>query len=374
MSEKHTAARSVMAVILFCLAVSLLGCMASCTSLADIPTSLSSSFGEQAGTWIGQAEKRGLFSGFVVVGTKDGIVWQQGFGTDGLGGKPRADHVYSIGSVTKVITGMAVLDAADRGLLALDDPLDRWFPDFPGGGDIRLSQLLEHSSGLPEISKKPFFWFRLGRQVAFEEHYHYISTARRMFAPGTEFSYCNSGYILLGRILELASGLSYGEYVRSRIAVPLGLHTLEIDDGGIRPDRLRGFLQVKPFAVRGLREHPSQPMAAGSALCRPLDLYRLGVDTIGNGNSPLQRIGMARKEAWKGMSYGYGIFSGTIKVDGKERRILWHSGGHGGFASMFAVYPDDGLVIVVLANIRNPAHWFIGEEIEAGLAKLYFRQ
>jgi len=374
LSEKHDDKRSAIAVMMSCIAALTLGFMTSCTSIADIPPSSDASFEDQAAAWVGQAEKRGLFSGFVVVGTKDGIAWQQGFGTDGLGGKPRADHAYSIGSVTKVITGMAVLDAADRGLLALDDPLDRWFPDFPGGGDIRLTHLLEHSSGLPEISKKPFFWFRLGREVEFEEHYHYISTARRMFASGTDFSYCNSGYILLGRILELASGLSYGEYVRSRIAVPLGLNTLEIDDGGIRPDRLRGFLQIKPFTVRGLREHPSQPLAAGSVMCRPVDLYRLGANAIGESNSPLQRIGVARMEAWEGMSYGYGIFSGTINVDGTERRILWHSGGHGGFASMFAVYPDDGLVIVVLANIRNPAHWFIGEEIEAGLAKLYFRQ
>ena len=374
MHQSHKASISEAAGYVAALAVLALGFLVSCASVPDLPSGAVEPFQEQASEWVGRAADRGVFSGYVVVGTRDGIAWQGGFGSDGLGGKPRADHAYSIGSVTKVITGMAVLDAADRGLLSLDDTLERWFPGFPGGDAIRLTHLLEHSSGLPEISERPFFWLRLAREVTFEEHYRYISTARRKFSPGERFSYCNSGYILLGRILELASGLPYGEYVRTRIAVPLGLETLEIDDGGIRPDRLRGFLQIEPFAVRGLREHPSQPMAAGSALCRPVDLYRLGAMAVGQDESLISRIGEARMEAWEGMSYGYGAFTGVVDIDGTSRRILWHSGGHGGFASMLSAYPDDGLVIVVLANIRNPAHWFIGEEIEAGLAKLYFRQ
>lgn len=356
------------------LAILTLGMATSCSSVPEVPPSSDASFGEEAEAWLGEAERRGLFSGYVMVGTMDGVAWQGGFGTDGNGGKPRPDQAYSIGSITKAITSLAVLDAADRGLLGLDDTLERWFPGFPGGEAIRLSQLLEHSSGLPETSEKAFFWFGLSREKSFDEHYRYISAARRKSSPGERFSYCNSGYILLGRILELASGLSYAEYVRTRVAVPLGLETLAIDDGAYREDRLKGFWRVRPFAVGGLREHPSQPMAAGSAICRPADLFRLG-QVLASREGALERLmEEPRMEAWEGMYYGYGLFTGTAEIEGKPRRMLWHSGGHGGFASMLSAYPDEGLVIVVIANVRHPSHWFIGEEVEAALARLYLRR
>lgn len=356
------------------LAILTLGMAASCSSVPEVPPPSEASFGEESEAWLREAERRGVFSGYVIVGTMDGIAWQGGFGTDGNGGEPRPDQVYSIGSITKVVTGLAVLDAAVRGLLGLDDTLEKWFPGFPGGEAILLSHLLTHSSGLPETSEQPFFWFGLSRERSFEDHYRYIATARRKFSPGERFSYCNSGYVLLGRILELASGQSYAEYVRNRVSLPLGFETLAIDDGEYREDRLRGFWRLKPFAVAGLREHPSQPMAAGSAICRPIDLLRLGRSLIADSDSPAGRIGEPRKEAWEGMSYGYGIFTGTAEIEGKPRRMLWHSGGYGGFASMLSVYPDEGLVIAVLANVRHPSHWFIGEEVEAALARLYLRR
>jgi len=151
-------------------------------------------------------------------------------------------------------TAAAVVLLERQGLLHFDDPLSKYIPDFPRGGEIRISQLLGHSSGIPDFYSLPEYEEMKTRHVAITDLIVLLKTKPLDFAPGSSSSYSNSGYALLAYIVEKVSGRSYQDFLRERIFAPLHLdHTGFWERQPILPGLATGYEPWLPPAGAALR-------------------------------------------------------------------------------------------------------------------------
>ncbi|MBN9177680.1 MAG: beta-lactamase family protein [Microbacterium sp.] len=225
------------------LVVALAGVLAGCAPAAQAPDA-DAAFADRMSAALLQwrvSPSTGPFA-YTIPGTAlaaaigDGDVVATASG-DGAPGVPlEAASTFHIGSMTKLFTAALVMQLDQEGVLALDDTIDRWFPDAPGGGQITVRLLLQHESGLSELD------FDLVGHVSPQELIDDVFTRPPVFAPGTEYAYLNAGYIMLGRIAELAAGTPYEELVRTRFIEPLGLTHTYLDGEGSGPDAVNGFV------------------------------------------------------------------------------------------------------------------------------------
>lgn len=156
---------------------------------------------------------------------------------DGDAGVPLSpDAAFHIGSMTKLFTAAVVMQLDQESVLALDDTIDRWFPSAPGGDRITVRMLLQHESGLSELD------FGLVGTATPQELVDDVFTRPPVFMPGTAYEYLNAGYIMLGRIAELAAGVPYEQLVRTRLIEPLGLTSTYLDGAGTGPQAVNGFV------------------------------------------------------------------------------------------------------------------------------------
>lgn len=143
------------------------------------------------------------------------------------------DAVYEIGSVTKQFTAAAILQLRDEGRLSLDDDLTKFLPDYPTGGrSIPIRRLLDHTSGIKGITEIPRFRELQNRGWSRDSAIALFAREPFEFEPGEAMIYNNSAYILLGHIIEKASGMTYQRYVEERIFAPLGMAASRYCDNG----------------------------------------------------------------------------------------------------------------------------------------------
>jgi len=164
------------------------------------------------------------------------VATASGEGDPGVALDPAA--TFHIGSMTKLFTAALVHQLDQEGTLSLDDTIDRWFPAAPGGDQITVRMLLQHESGLAELD------FDLVGHVEPQELIDQVFTQPPVFAPGTEYEYLNVGYIMLGRLAELAAETPYEQLVRERFIEPLGLTSTYLDGVGTGPSAVNGFKLV----------------------------------------------------------------------------------------------------------------------------------
>lgn len=179
------------------------------------------------------------FHGTILVARDGEIAYQQGFGV----ADPRKQLANSpttpmrIGMLTEQFTAAAILQLRDAGMLQLSDPIDQHLPGFPNGRRITIEQLLEHTSGIPNYTDLPEFHAWKARPHRTEEMVGRFSELPLEFEPGTGFNPTNSGYYLLGAIIERSSGMSYGEYMQRYVFEPAGMTQTRFGDA---PDGARG--------------------------------------------------------------------------------------------------------------------------------------
>lgn len=270
-----------------------------------------------------------------------------------LGVEMRPDHVFRIGSMTKQFTAVAILMLMEKGQLALADPLTKFLPDYPvQGRTVTVEHLLTHTSGIQSYTNLPE-WPPLQRKDMTVTEIIALSKDKPFeFEPGERWNYSNSGYILLGAIIEKVSGMKYEAFLQKHIFDPLSLkNTFYGSATRIIPRRITGyapganntFLNAEYLSM-------TQPYAAGSLLST--------VDDLATWNEALLAEKLIKREslekAWtpyrlkdgSSTSYGYGWGVGT--VDG--RREISHGGGIHGFSSDGILYPEDRLIVIMLTN------------------------
>lgn len=280
------------------------------------------------------------------------VVLREGYGLANveLGVPIEPEMVFRIGSVTKQFTAVAALLLVQEGKLALDDEITKFLPDFPTHGKkITVEHLLTHTSGIKSYTSLPEWQTRWREDMTLEQLVALFKDQPMDFAPGERWLYNNSGYVLLGAVLEKASGQSYEELVRSRIFAPLGMkrtgygHTTPIV-----PGRVAGYQRTPSGWENASYLSMTQPYAAGALVSTVDDLALWNAALDGGKLLPKELLARAwttsKLSDGKTTGYGWGV------ADWRGHHFEEHGGGIHGFQSYALREPRAGLFVAVLSN------------------------
>jgi CubicO group peptidase (beta-lactamase class C family) len=278
----------------------------------------------------------------------------------GCGLADREHHVpvipqtaFLIGSVTKQFTASAILKLQEEGKLSVNDKLSKYIPDFPRGDEVTLRQLLTHTSGIHNYNEDPGFFDRATNDTT-EAFIEAMKKEPYDFDPGAKWSYVNSGYLVLGYIVEKVSGQTYGDFLRENFFQPLGMTNTGVYRAQLAlPHEALGYSLGTNGFEPALNSHPLWFGGAGALYSTVEDLYRwnegifndrvLGAASLNAAFSPVKEY-----EEQVNSDSGYG-FGWEVRHT-RGLRVIWHEGGLPGFRSMLLRVPDEKLTVAILAN------------------------
>jgi len=269
---------------------------------------------------------------------------------------------FRLGSITKQFTAACILLLEERGKLKIDDPVKKYMPDAPAAWDkITIFHVLTHTSGIPSFTGFPDYRSTEAFATTPEKLVARFRDKPLDFQPGEKWSYSNSGYVLLGYLIEKISGQSYSDFVQQNIFTPLGMKDSGYDsNSAIIMHRASGYTQEEGHMANAGFIHMSIPFSAGALYSTTEDLLRWEEGLFGGkllSPASLQKMTTPFKQ-----DYAFGL--AVHAVNG--HKIIEHGGGIEGFNTELAYYPDDKLVIAVLGNLNGGAP----EAIAAKLASV----
>ena len=298
------------------------------------------------------------------VGDEEPLVFAYGTAELEQGSAMSAQTVLPIASITKAFVGVSILLLQQDGKLTLDDPLSRFLPDYPGAAGITLTQLLNHTAGIPDFVTIPAFAENQAKNWTPAELVALFSKEPPTAPPGQECRYSDSGFVLLGLVVEKASGKSFGDFVRERIAAPLGMSsTIMGSNDALLPLRARGYAGKRAAWSNVPYLSQSAPFSAGAMMSTAGDLVRLGAELL-PGSKLLQPDSIAAMTAppvlangaecalpLPGASATYGLGLELVTFESlPTHRALGKSGVFPGFGAYFTAFEGSDLSIVAIAN------------------------
>lgn len=269
------------------------------------------------------------------------------------------DAMFEMGSVAKQFTAVGILQLRDEGKLTLDDTITRWLPDFDmRGHTVTLRHLLSHTSGIGDFTEAPEFGALISN-VRWPRDSAYVLLKRQpaLFAPGEMQLYNNSGFWLLGLVIERASGMTYEQYVEQRIFAPLGMsRSMYCNSMENVPRRAHGYF-VAPGGVvmRAWTVSHTWPFAAGS-ICSSLGDMVTWLQALHGGRvlspaSYAELIAPGRINDGTPLRYGMGL---QVGPDPSGLHYLGHGGRGPGFWVEVGWYPESRMAVVALINNIGP--------------------
>lgn len=274
--------------------------------------------------------------------------------------------VYRIGSITKQFTAAAVMQLVEQGKISLDDTIQKFLPAYHTQGHrVTIRQLLTHTSGIKSYTSLGAEWTsRMRLDLVPDSLVALFQDKPFDFEPGTRFLYDNSGFYLLGLIVERASGEPYAVYLQRHVFEPLGLTaTRYCDERPLIPHRARGYERDSTRFVNASPLSMTQPFAAG-ALCSTVgDLvtWSRSLDAHRPVNAASYAAMTTPATLADGSRTGYGFGLAISDLGGHPR--IGHGGGINGFLSQLDEYPADTLTIAVLANSESARPARLAEDI-----------
>ncbi len=304
----------------------------------------------------GQLTARGLV-GLSAAVVQDGrTVLAEGFGVSSLRtGEPvGAETMFAIGSITKQFTAACVLLLAEDGKLAVTDPVSKYYPGLTRAGDITLLDLMNHVSGYPDYYPLDFVERPMARATASDEVIRIFGTRPLDFEPGTRYSYSNTGYLILGRVVEKVGGEPFGDFLERRILGPLGLTHTAYEPDPESPACARGHMSFWLGAPEAVPlEGQGWVAAAGALFSTPTDLAAWDLALI--GGRVLKPVSFDLMTTPRRLNdgtlskYGCGLALG-------ERggvSFLSHSGAVNGFNAQNIVVPSTRSAAILLSNLSS---------------------
>lgn len=313
------------------------------------------------------------FMGSVLIAQHGEILFSKGYGMANvkLGIPNTPETEFRIGSNTKQFTAMVILLLQERHKLSVDDPVCKYVPDCPSDwAPITISELLTHTSGIPNFTSFRDYVAIRTQPMTPSQLMALFEPKPLDFKPGSKFKYSNSGYVVLGYIIEKVSGESYAEFLERNIFTPLGLaHTGYDVNHPAGKDHAQGYA----YAGSGFVDSPyldmSVPFSAGALYSNTLNLYRwdqsLPADKL-IPESSLQAmihpyVAVTGEPVPPGTHYGFGWFISNVF----GRREIWHEGGISGFTSFNCWFPGDKAYVIVLDNTESPSIFEISRALTA---------
>ncbi|HET7230425.1 MAG TPA: serine hydrolase domain-containing protein [Longimicrobium sp.] len=311
------------------------------------------------------------FSGGVLVGLNGRVLFTGAYGMASreLAAPNRVDTRYNLGSINKMFTTVSILQLMEAGKISLDDPVSKWLPGVlrdDVGGKIRIRHLLTHTSGLgdflftPEMEKLNPAQFR-----AIADYLPLVKADTGAFEPGSRWAYSNTGFLLLGAIVEKAGGQPYEQYVREHVFAPAGMtdtewpyfdqsprnvafgYERELVDGGVVWSSNRYNLPV----------HGSP---AGGGVSTVADMFRF-MDALRTNKllkAETTQLMLSPKPEMNSPQYGFG--TQIFPADG----MVGHTGGGPGTRSWISMDPRTGLIVIVLGNSTGQTRAVVSRAIE----------
>ena len=261
----------------------------------------------------------------------------------------RPETIFEIGSLTKQFTAACILLLAQEGKLSLDDKLSRHLTNTPAAwSNITVRHLLTHSSGLKNYTGLP--GFELTKHLTQAQFVKALGAQPMDFAPGEQAKYCNSGFNLLGFIVENVSGKNYWAFLAERIWGPLGMSASTNRDPVILvPNRADGYI-FKDGALHNRDSDLTDVFSAGAIVSTVGDLAKwnaaLDTDKLLNASSKAQMWTANKLNNGKETLYGFGWRIG----EWKGHKNIGHSGSTSGFSASLQRFPDDELAVILLCN------------------------
>ncbi len=277
--------------------------------------------------------------------------------------------VFEIGSVTKQFTSACVMLLVEEGKLSLDDKISRYLKNTPAAWtNITVRHLLTHTSGIKNYTG--LGGFELSRHLTQEQFIAQVGGLPLVFPPGKKFSYCNTGYNLLGFIIENVSGEKYWTFLTEKILSPLNMTaTTNREPSRVISLRASGYDLDKTNGFVNRDANCTDLFSAGEIVSTVGDMAKwdlaLDSEKILKNSSKEQMWTSAKLNNGKSIGYGFGWFLAT--VDGHKN--IGHPGSTDGFAASNQRFPEDGLEVVVLCNSGGDG---VANEVAKLVAKYYF--
>lgn len=305
----------------------------------------------------------------IAVGVDGEVVWSEGFGYSDLENRVPVwgETRFRIGSVSKPITAAAVGLLVEQGRLDLDAPVQKYVPAFPAKRwPISTRQVAGHLAGIRHY---------VGDETYSKRHYATVLEGLEIFQddtllyePGTRYSYSSYGWNLISAIVEAASGENFLQYMRGHVFEPLGITGIVADHvDSIIPHRTRFYMRTRAGTVLNAEYvDNSYKWAGGGFLSSSEDLVRFGMAHLSGGFLQPETVSLlwTSQRTSDGEATGYGI-GWDVGTDYEGRRTVSHGGSSIGGRAHLLIFPDDGVVVAMLANSSAPvntaATWAVAE-------------
>lgn len=285
--------------------------------------------------------------------TRDGKTTKNaayGFANIELKYPAKPETVFEIGSVTKQFTAASILVLQQEGKLSVDDKIGKYFPETPASwSNVTIRHLLNHTSGIRSYTG--LSGFELTKKLTQKQFVQALWELPLEFQPGEQYKYCNSGYSLLGYIVENVSGKNYWEFLGEKIFAPLGMTTATNREPSIIvPNRADGYEKKRDGTLINRDYDLTDVFAAGAIVATVGDLakWNASLDTEKILNAASKSAMWTSGKLYNGeeTEYGFGWRVGPYQ----GHKNIGHSGSTSGFSASLQRFPDDDVTVILLCN------------------------
>lgn len=319
---------------------------------------------EKLHEYLSAAEKAGIFNGSVLVVQKGKALVQNGYGFRDAESKLAADAntIYQIGSVTKQFTSAIILKLAEQQKLSLTDKVNKYLPDFPNADKFTIENLLSHTAGIFNYTNnRDFMEKEVEKPMSMTGLFALVKEKPLEFEPGSKMSYSNTGYMLLGYIIEKITGKKYEDVVRSEIFQPLQMTSSGFDFRNLTAtDKAIGYNIVSNGKGEKAKiVDSSVSFAAGAIYSTVRDLEKWNNAVL--SGKIITKASLENAFTPRHNKYGLGWMADT--VDGK--RTISHGGGIHGFVSYNFSIPEENTTVILLSNVSTSRPGKVSQDIMA---------
>lgn len=305
-----------------------------------------------------------MFNGTLMIAKKGKEIYEKSYGYSNTinNGKISSKSIFPIASLTKPFTALLVLKLIEENKISIDDTIGNFFENYPMGNKITIKHLLTHTSGIYEILRNPYYCEKLKTNEKFNstEIISFFKDKPLDFEPGTKFSYSNSGYDLLGMIIEKVTGQSYENCLKKYILNPLKMTNTGCDYNQVKEgkNKVTGYSYLSNSKqIETNLWNPNLLFSSGGLYSSISDLLKLYNGLKANKIISKKTFGLATTPFLD--SYGYGWFIDTIGND----KIINHGGNIEGFTSYFLMNEENDICIILLNNITSSSLERIGNSV-----------
>lgn len=292
----------------------------------------------------------------VLIAKDDQVIYRKAFGLANveLNVPMKPENVMELASITKQFTGVAILMLKEQGKLSLQDPLSKYIADYPKGHEITIHHLLNHTSGIKSYTNVPEFITMARTDMTPMEIIEKFKDLPMDFEPGERYAYNNSGYILLGYIIEKASGVSYEDFIQNNIFDKLGMkNSYYGSKSRLIPNRAAGYQNSQTGLQNADYLSMTLPYAAGSLMSTVDDMFlwhkAIHHNTLISEKSKQLAFTNYTLNNGKTINYGYGWGIDVLA----DFHTIEHTGGIFGYATSGIYVPEKNIYAIALSNIDD---------------------